>query len=158
VYKFFKLLSFFLKNIFRMEVFRELDVRYRTLEKELVRFVSRNIHGAKNESENDFEEFGELYASAMIESNEQKRKIISKIKDIKYNVQNCKIIIQQLGRTESNTYVNIIFYDSGFQTQIWENHNDAFEFVIVASKYGFSMIIELNRKKNSRKCVYLLPG
>lgn len=81
-----------------MDVFRELDVKYRTVEKELVRFLSRNTHfqHGDNNEKNFFEKFGEYYASAIIESDDQKRKLISKIKDIKSEVQNCKTIIDSL--------------------------------------------------------------
>jgi len=80
-----------------MELFRELEVKYRTVEKDLVRFLSRNSHReTQNSEKNFFEKFGEFYSSAIIESDEEKRKLIQNLKDIKLQVRNCKIIIQSL--------------------------------------------------------------
>ena len=82
-----------------MQVIRELDVKYRASEKEFVRFLSRNAHFQQSEQdENAFEKFGELYSSALIESDEEKRNLISQVDEIKHQVKQCKRSIESLAQ------------------------------------------------------------
>ena len=87
-----------------MEVFKELELKYRSIEADLTRFLSRNSHFKDHESA--FEKIAEQYSSgdflwraslcelliilALIESNNQKRIVSSEIGKIKQQTSKCR--------------------------------------------------------------------
>lgn len=86
-----------------MEVFKELELKYRSIEADLTRFLTKNSHFTEHESA--FEKIAEQYSSgnnfgdlscellvilALIESNNQKRIVSSEIGKIRHQTKKCR--------------------------------------------------------------------
>ena len=84
-----------------MDVIRELNLNYATVEKDLTRFISRLTH--LNGTESDFAAVGEFHAASQIESNYEKTKLQTKIKNIRNQVQDLNNLISSLEKPESET-------------------------------------------------------
>ena len=83
-----------------MDLIRELNLNYATIEKDLTRYISRLTH--LDSSESDFFKVGEYHAASQIESNYEKEKLTKTVIQIRRDVTACNYIISSLNSSEAH--------------------------------------------------------